>query len=520
MSTDISELSGRPVIIGGGAAGLMTALQLAPEPVVLVSKSPLGAEASSMWAQGGLAAAVGKDDDPALHLADTIAAGAGLCDEAAASRIVHGAPDAVVRLAKLGVAFDRRPDGGWRLGLEAAHGRNRIVHATGDGTGREIMRALIAEVRRTPSITLLEGVEARRLLVEDNTVRGVLAANDRGALLLVTNRVVIATGGIGGLFADSTNPGGCLGQGLALAANAGAKLSDLEFVQFHPTAFDGPSRPMPLLTEAIRGDGATLIDETGQRFMADQPGAELAPRDIVARAVWHHRTAGHRTFLDARQHPGADFARRYPVISAFCKMAGIDPANDPIPIRPAVHYHMGGIAVDGVGRSTVQGLWACGEAARTGLHGANRLASNSLMEAIVCAQWVAASVGGVSAGPRVMLQAEAAPPAADPAVVRPILTQGLGVLRDRDGIERTIRSLYPLARGQGTTSVATSDAALVGLMIAVAAIRREESRGGHFRTDFPDTAQSAVPSSLTRTEALAAARDIVESIPSLRSAKS
>ncbi|WGS02294.1 L-aspartate oxidase [Bradyrhizobium sp. ISRA443] len=516
MSTDISDLTGRPVIIGGGAAGLMTALELAPEPVVLLSKSPLGAEASSMWAQGGLAAAVGEDDTPALHLADTIAAGAGLCDETAAARIVEAAPAAVERLTGLGVAFDRRPDGGWRLGLEAAHGCNRIVHATGDGTGREIMRGLIAAVRRTPSITLLEGVEARRLLVEDNAVRGVLASRDRGWFILSTNRVVIATGGIGGLFADSTNPSGCFGQGLALAAHAGATLSDLEFVQFHPTAFDGPSRPMPLLTEAIRGDGAVLIDENGQRFMAGQPGAELAPRDIVARAVWRHRANGHRTFLDARNNPGADFARRYPVISAFCKMAGINPAEDPIPIRPAVHYHMGGIAVDGEGRSTVQGLWACGEAARSGLHGANRLASNSLMEAIVCARWVAESVDGTSAGPRAILNAEAAPPPADSSAVRPILTQGLGVLRDGDGIERAIRSLYPLARSQG----AASDAALVGLMIAVAALNREESRGGHFRTDFPDSAASAIPSSLTRTEALAAAREIVESIPTVRSAQS
>ncbi len=419
-------------------------------------------------------------------------------------------------LAELGVAFDRNADGSWRLGLEAAHRCNRIVHATGDGTGREIMRALIAAVRRTPSITLLEGVEARRLLVEDNAVRGVLAASDRGALTITANRVVIATGGIGGLFADSTNPGGCFGQGLALAAHAGATLSDIEFVQFHPTAFDGPSRPMPLLTEAIRGDGAVLIDETGQRFMADQPGAELAARDIVARAVWRHRAAGHRTFLDARQHPGADFAKRYPVISAFCKMAGIDPATDPIPIRPAVHYHMGGIAVDGFGRSTVQGLWACGEAARTGLHGANRLASNSLMEAIVCARWVAESIEGVGAGPRAMLRDDATPPASDPSAVRPILTQGLGVLRDRDGIARAIGSLYPLARSHGTAS----DPALVGLMIAVAAIRREESRGGHFRTDFPQTAVSAAPSTLTRADALAAARDIVESKLSARSALS
>ena len=265
-------------------------------------------------------------------MADTIAAGAGLCDEPVARRIVDAAPAAVEHLARLGVAFDRRDDGSWRLGLEAAHGRKRIVHATGDGTGREIMRALIAAVRRCPSITLLEGFEARRLLVEDNAIRGVLAANERGALVIDTNRVVIATGGIGGLFLDSTNPAGCFGQGLALAAHAGATLSDLEFIQFHPTAFDGPSRPMPLLTEAIRGDGAILIDDTGTRFMADEPGAELAPRDIVARAVWRRRAEGHRTYLDARKHPGPDFARRFPVISAFCRMAGIDPVTDPIPV--------------------------------------------------------------------------------------------------------------------------------------------------------------------------------------------
>jgi L-aspartate oxidase len=506
MSTDISALNNRPVIIGGGAAGLMTALQLAPEPVLLLSKAPLGAEASSLWAQGGLAAAMGDDDAPALHLADTIAAGAGLCDEAVARRIVDAAPAAVEHLARLGVAFDRRPDGGWRLGLEAAHGRNRIVHATGDGTGREIMRALIAAVRRCPSITLLEGVEARSLIVEDNAIQGVLAANADGPLVIDSGRVVLATGGIGGLFLDSTNPAGCFGQGLALAARAGAKLSDLEFIQFHPTAFDGPSRPMPLVTEAVRGDGATLIDDTGLRFMADQPGAELAPRDIVARAVWHRRAEGHRVFLDARTHPGAEFAKRYPVISAFCKMAGIDPATDPIPVRPAVHYHMGGIAVDTEGRSTVHGLWACGEVSRTGLHGANRLASNSLMEAIVCASWVAQSVKGAGCGPLKARTTLAPPPASDASAVRPILSQGLGVLRDRHGIERAIRSLYPIASGNS----AASDPARVGLMIAVAAFRREESRGGHFRTDFPDTLPSAVPSSLTLAGAFAAISEIVE----------
>lgn len=506
MSTDIPALAGQPVIIGGGAAGLMTALQLAPEPVVLLSKSPLGAEASSMWAQGGLAAAVGDDDTPALHLQDTLAAGAGLCDEPAASRIVAGAPAAVDRLAQLGVGFDREPDGGWRLGLEAAHSRKRIVHATGDGTGREIMRALIAAVRRCPSVTLVEGFEARQLIVEDNAIKGVLAANERGSLAIPTNRVVLATGGIGGLFQDSTNPMGCFGQGLALAARAGAVLSDLEFIQFHPTAFDGPSRPMPLLTEAIRGDGAILINESGQRFMADVPGAELAPRDIVARAVWRHRAEGHRVLLDARRHPGRDFAQRYPVISAFCKMAGIDPAVDPIPVRPAVHYHMGGVAVDGEGHSTVEGLWACGEVSRTGLHGANRLASNSLMEAVVCAQWVADSVKGTSNVAASMRATDAVPHSPDPSIVRPFVSQGLGVLRERASIARVVHNLHPIAKGNS----AAADPALIGLMIAVAALGREESRGGHDRSDFPETLPDAVPSTLTVSEALDAAAEIVE----------
>ncbi|MGJ4898954.1 MULTISPECIES: L-aspartate oxidase [unclassified Bradyrhizobium] len=506
MSIDVSKLIGRPVIIGGGAAGLMTALALAPEPVVLLSKSPLGAEASSMWAQGGLAAAVGDDDDPSLHLKDTLAAGAGLCGEAAARRIIDAAPAAVERLAQLGVAFDRGADGRWRLGLEAAHSRNRIVHATGDGTGREIMRALIAAVRRCASVTLLEGVEARRLIVNDNAIQGVAAARGDEALILATTRVVIATGGIGGLFLDSTNPAGCFGQGLALAARAGAVLSDLEFVQFHPTAFDGPSRPLPLLTEAIRGDGAVLIDDTGTRFMADEPGAELAPRDVVARAVWRRRAQGRRVFLDARNKPGKDFAARYPVISAFCRMAGIDPARDPIPVRPAVHYHMGGIAVDTMGRSTVEGLWACGEASRTGLHGANRLASNSLMEAIVCAQWVAESVAGAPQRAGKPCAVAAIPPASDPSAARPLLSHALGVMREHRTIAAAVSGLLPLAEQAGPMA----DPALVGLMLAVAAHAREESRGAHFRSDRPGTLPVAQPSSLTLPEAIAVARDIVE----------
>ncbi len=512
MSPELLTLAGRPVIVGGGIAGLMTALHLAPEPVLLLSQAPLGAEASSGWAQGGLAASLGEDDSPVVHLADTLAAGDGLCDGDLAERVVQAAPAAIETLARLGVAFDRWPGGAFRLGLEAAHRRRRIVHAGGDGTGREIMRALAEAARRTPSITVLEGVTARRLLVEDGAIAGVLGSDAAGRpVALATSRVVIATGGIGGLFADSTNPAGSFGQGLGLAARAEAELADLEFIQFHPTGLDGPARPMKLVSEAVRGEGATLIDETGERFLAHLPGAELAPRDVVARGVWHHLAAGHRVFLDARQALGSRFAQRFPVIAASCATLGIDPATQPIPIRPAQHYHMGGIAVDSAGRSSVAGLWACGEAACTGLHGANRLASNSLTEAAVCASWVAQSLSGTAASRLRRIATHAATAAADPGPVRPILSRGLGVLRDRAGLEEAIRALLPLAM----VGSAAADTACIGLMMAVAALRREESRGAHCRTDFPEHAAEARRSRLSLEQALTAAYAIAPSAPPL-----
>ena len=262
-----------------------------------------------------MAAALGPDDSPALHAADTIAAGDGLCDAAIVDRFARAAPEAIEKLARLGVRFDRKPDGGFALGLEAAHSRSRIAHVGGDGAGRELMRALVAAARATPSITILEGFEARRLLVEDNAVRGLVAIGPSGPALFATDRVVIATGGIGGLYAESTNPLGSFGQGLALAARAGAVLADMEFVQFHPTALDVPTRPVPLVSEAVRGEGAKLIDERGERFMAEIPGAELAPRDVVARAIWRLRMSGGRAFLDARAAIGEKFAARFPAIA-------------------------------------------------------------------------------------------------------------------------------------------------------------------------------------------------------------
>ena len=499
MAYDVSALAGRPVIIGAGLAGLITALHLAPRSVIVLSKGPLGTDAASDKAQGGVAAAVGQDDDPSLHAADTIAAGDGLNDPAVVAQITKAGASAIETLTRLGVRFDRGADGKLALGLEAAHGRRRIVHAAGDGTGHAILRAVIEAVRRTPSITVLEEVEARRLILRDDLIAGIAAVGQGEVLLLPTDRVVIATGGLGYLYRHTTNPTGSFGQGLALAAAAGAELADMEFVQFHPTALDTGRDPMPLVSEAVRGEGAVLIDETGTRFTD-----ELQPRDVVSRAVWRHLAAGHRVFLDARSALGARFAARFPGIDRLCRQSGIDPATMPIPVRPAAHYHMGGIAVDHSGRSSVPGLWACGEAAATGLHGANRLASNSLLEAVVCGNWVADSIAAAPARSARSLPPLALPPAPNPMRVRAIMEEQVGLVRDAASLAAAIAALLPLAEEGAAAQPAT-----VGLMVAVAAFLRRESRGGHWRSDFPETVPGeARRRSLRLGEALALAREI------------
>ncbi len=492
----------RVVVVGAGVAGLATALRLAPLPVTLVTAAPLGEETATAWAQGGIAAAIGPDDAPALHAADTLAAGAGLSDAGIAQIVAEAGPGLVDWLVGLGLAFDRGPDGAPALGLEAAHSRRRIVKAGGDATGAAVLRTLARAAAACPSITVTVGRATALAQDGEGRVTGLVLRTDRGALELPARAVVLATGGLGGLYRSTTNPTGAVGAGLVLAARAGAVLRDVEFVQFHPTAIairtDGP---LPLATEALRGEGAVLIDAAGGRVMAGIAGAELAPRDVVARAIARRTGRGEAVFLDARR---IDVARRFPTVAALCRAAGLDPAAAPIPVRPAAHYHMGGIRVDGHGRSTLPGLWACGEVAATGLHGANRLASNSLLEAMAFAERIAADIrdskraaAGAGRAPEPLPACDALPEIRDLQEIRDLMEAGVGLVRDEAGLARAVSRLAALAR-------AGSGEAVAGLLLAAAALTRRESRGGHWRADHPGQ-QAPRSTDITLTQAFATA---------------
>jgi len=478
----------RVVVIGGGIAGLSTALNLAPLPTTVLVKARLGTEASTPWAQGGIAAALGAGDTAELHAADTLAAGAGLCDPSVAARVTAAAEVCIADLAARGVRFDRGASGEIAFGLEAAHSRRRIVHAGGDGTGRAVIETLSRRARAAASIEIVEDARAIDLSVEDGEVAGVTAVRGEETIFLRARAVVLATGGIGGLYAHTTNPLGATGSGIALAARAGAALRDMEFVQFHPTAIAVERDPMPLASEAIRGEGALLINARGERFMADVPGAELAPRDVVARAIWRELEAGRAVYLDARAM-GERFARNFPSVTDLCRNAGLDPATQPIPVRPAAHYHMGGVAVDAHGRTSLRGLWACGEVAATGLHGANRLASNSLLEALAYARWIAKDIAATSARPS-RANAHASPvdtrvaPPERVEEIRRLMSASVGVIRDDAGLSDAMARLMDIVAASPSHSQ-LADLAVVGLLVATAARERRESRGGHHRRDYP-----------------------------------
>jgi len=518
------------VVVGAGLAGLFTALKLAPLPVTVISPAPFGEGASSLWAQAGIAAALAEGDTPEAHAADTIRAGDGIVDEKIALLLASEARERVEDLLRYGVPFDKDLEGRLSLGREAAHGRNRILHVKGDTAGRAIMGAITEAARATPSITVLEGFTARDLIVRYGRVQGIALApvdDERGAqdLVLPARAVVLATGGAGQVYAITTNPKEARGEGVAIAARAGAVIADAEFVQFHPTAIDIGRDPAPLATEALRGEGALLINSRGERFMrAVHEDAELGPRDVVARAVYREVMGGRGAFLDCRPL-GPALISDFPTVVAACRSAGIDPTREPIPVAPAAHYHMGGILTDAQGRSTVDGLWACGEVGSTGAHGANRLASNSLLEAVVFGARVARDIGSIlPPHPFRQIAAEAPSEGAQghngeaERTLRQAMSTDVGVIRDGESLTRALSTIVSLEReNEGDRQLANM--LTTAKLIATAALLRQESRGAHFRSDYPapDEAQ-AKRSFLTLAEADKIAREAagVASPPRLR----
>ena len=505
----------RTIVVGSGLAGLTCALSLAPRPVTLISKTAHLESGSSIWAQGGIAAAVGPGDSPQAHAADTVSAGAGLCDPERVRALTEDGAMALRWLLNEGIRFDRDATGELQLAREGSHQHARVVHAGGDATGNILMQKLVQRVAESPSITVLTDTFVDDLLVHKGQVAGVVAFNQGNEWMDISApRVVLATGGIGIAWERTTNPPESTGDGLAMAARAGAKLANLEFMQFHPTALavDAGDSNLTLLTEALRGAGATLLDESGYRFMRDIHAlAELAPRDVVARAIHARVSCGQQVRLDLAPALRSKGASAFPGAVAAAKHAGFDPYLEPVPVVPAAHYHMGGIQVDSSGRSSLAGLWACGEVSATGIHGANRLASNSLLEAVVYARRVAEDI---RSSVNTLLDIPVRHRRPEPVMmndaifattvvrIRELMTQRVGIARSEDELRSALAQLEKIKAELGDTPGEIQNLVLVGQLVALAALRRTESRGAHFRRDYPKTAPAWQRAQLMTVDAL------------------
>jgi L-aspartate oxidase len=492
------------VIVGGGVAGLRAAIALAGAGRVLVLTKAEPAESNTGYAQGGIAAAVGDDDSPALHAADTMRAGDGLCDEAAVRVCVGEGPRYVRELIEWGARFDRDPDGRPALGREAAHSVRRVLHA-GDATGREIGRVLWERVRTLASVQTIDHALVTAVIVDDGRACGVRYVDHAGEAHEVrAGATLLATGGAGQVFRETTNPAVATGDGVALAYQAGARVADLEFVQFHPTALKRAGAPRFLISEALRGEGARLVNSRGEAFMTRyHADGDLAPRDVVARSIVREAgESGGEVFLTLA-HLNAVYVRdRFPTIASMLRDIGLDLATDPIPVGPAAHYIMGGVDTDVCGRTSLPSLFAAGEAACTGLHGANRLASNSLLEGLVFGARAAAAMteppraavlkrDRVGAGGWGLADTRPQAPSREPLSadeVRSLMWQSVGLFRDREGLSRAVAALDAAAAApqpETLNGARQRTLAVVGRLIAGAALRREESRGGHYRSDYP-----------------------------------